>query len=50
MGSEDDSGDDYGHENEDDEEDYDNGMGDLPSHPAMKRELVQAIEDERREY
>jgi len=25
-------------------------MADLPSQPAMKRELIQAIEDERREY
>lgn len=32
------------------DEDYDGGIGDLPSQPAMKRELIQAIEDERREY
>lgn len=37
---------------EDDEEpeDSDDGLGELPSQPAMKRELIQAIEDERREY
>ena len=50
MDSDDGEGDDYGREGEDDE-DYDAGiMGDLPSHPAMKKELIQAIEDERAEY
>ena len=32
-----------------DEEEYE-GVGDLPSQPEMKRELINAIEDERREY
>ena len=32
------------------DEDYDQGIGDLPSQPAMKKELITAIEDERREY
>ena len=35
---------------DDSDEDYDGGIGDLPSQPAMKRELITAIEDERREY
>ena len=40
MDSDDGEGDDYGREGEDDE-DYDAGiMGDLPSHPAMKKELI----------
>lgn len=32
-----------------DDEEYE-GVGDLPSQPEMKRELINAIEDERREY
>lgn len=48
MGSEEDS--DGLPEDENSDEEYDGGIGDLPSQPAMKRELIQAIEDERREY
>ena len=33
-----------------DEEGYDNAIGDLPSQPVMKRELIQAIHDEMHEY
>jgi len=33
-----------------DGEDYENGVGDLPSPPEMKRELIQAILDETEEY
>lgn len=33
-----------------DEEGYDNNIGDLPSQPVMKRELIQAIHDEMHEY
>ena len=33
-----------------DEEGYDNNIGDLPSQPQMKKELIQAIYDEIQEY
>ena len=33
-----------------DDEGYDNNIGDLPSQPVMKRELIQAIHDEMHEY
>ena len=32
------------------EEEYEQGIGDLPSQPVMKRELIHAIQDELREY
>ena len=48
--SDEDGSDDQLPEDAEDDEEYDGGIGDLPSQPAMKRELVQAIEDERREY
>ena len=48
---EDQSDDDYGNEHDDDsDEDYDGGAGNLPTSTAMKKELIAAIEDERREY
>lgn len=33
-----------------DDEQYDGGVGDLPSPPEMKRELIQAIMDEANEF
>jgi len=35
---------------EQDEEDYDGGVGDLPTAPEMQQELIIAIKDEREEY
>ena len=48
MGSDAEDDDDFQEDDMDDEE-YE-GVGDLPSQPEMKRELINAIEDERREY
>jgi hypothetical protein len=49
MGSNEDGSEDYGDENGM-EEDFDVGINELPDQTAMKRELKQAIEDERQEY
>ena len=48
MGSDQEDDEDFAEDDIDDEE-YE-GVGDLPSQPEMKRELINAIEDERREY
>lgn len=37
-------------EEQEDDEQYDAGVGDLPSAPEMQQELIQAINDERDEY
>lgn len=37
-------------EDQGDDEDYDGGVGDLPSAPEMSQELIMAINDEREEY
>ena len=50
VGSDEDQSEQFNDDNAESDEEYDNGMADLPSQPAMKRELIQAIEDERREY
>ena len=50
VGSEEEQSEELPEDGEGSDEEYDGGIGDLPSQPAMKRELIQAIEDERREY
>jgi hypothetical protein len=35
---------------DDDDEDFGDGVGDLPSPPEMKKELIQAIHDEAKEF
>lgn len=37
-------------DDQEDDEQYDAGVGDLPSAPEMQQELIQAINDERDEY